>query len=248
MYMAQRRGGRHFFWIISAAVMTMAVVPTESRGGILGLGAVALALISFGTTKWKKVVYFVLVSVAAVAISSMAGSDSRLTDFSDYSGGESRTAIWKRGIVWMTWRPWGYGMDNFPVFFGWMNGPDRAAHNSFVEIGVELGVLGLLGFCAMWYTLARTLLQQRRVAVALRGKVAGAESEAVLATMVLAAMAGTVATCFFLSKAYAPITLFILGLAAATVLGFPFRGVQPIPTGNPAPGDSTSTRKGIRRR
>ena len=65
---------------------------------------------------------------------------------------------------------------------------------------------------------------------------------------ILAAMAGTVATCFFLSKAYAPITLFILGLAAATVLGFPFRGVQPIPTGSPAPGDSTGTRKGQRRR
>lgn len=235
MYMAQRRGGRSAYWLIAAGILTMAIVPTESRGAILGLGAVALTLISFGTTKWKKVLYFVLVAAAAVAISSMAGSDSRMTDFSDYEGGEGRIAIWKRGLVWMTWRPWGYGMENFPVFFGWMNGNDRAAHNSFVEIGVELGVLGLVAFTAIWYTLARTLLQQRRTAVALRGSVAGAEAEALLATMVLAAMAGTLVSGFFLSKAYASVTLFVLGLATATVLGFPFRGSQPIPTGIPSP-------------
>ncbi len=248
LFMAQRKGGRNPLWLIGAGILTMAVVPTESRGGVLGLGAVALTLISFGTTRWKKIVYITLVTVAAAAIASAAGPDSRMTDFSDYEGGEGRMAIWKRGLVWMSWRPWGYGFENFPLFFGWMNGPERAAHNSFIEIGVELGLLGLLAFSAMWFTLARTLLSNRRIAVALRGKVEGAELEALLATMTLAAMAGTLATGFFLSKAYAAITLFILGFAAAVVLGFPFRADLPIPQNGPPHAPGPSPRQARRKR
>ena len=248
LFMAQRRGGRNPLWLVGAGIMTMAVVPTQSRGGILGLGAVALCLISFGTTRWKKILYFVLVSAAAVGISMTAGSDSRMTDFSDYGGGEGRMAIWKRGLVWMSWRPWGYGLDNFGIFFDWMNGSERAAHNSFIQIGVELGLLGLLAFCAMWYTLARTLLSNRRIAVGLRGRAEGAELEALLATMTLAVLAGTVVTGFFLSKAYAPITLFTLGFATAVVLGFPFGEPQPIPNQDPARGPENTPRKARRHR
>ena len=105
----------------------------------------------------------------------------------------------------------------------------------------------LVGFTAMWYTLARRLLQQRRVSVALRGKLPGAEAEAVLATMVLAMMAGTATSGFFIAKAYASVTLFALGMGAATVLGFPF--TEHLPKGKPTGATPNSpVNTGLRRR
>ena len=135
LYMAQRKGGRSPQWLLVAGLFIAAIAPTESRGGILGLGAMAITLISFGTTRWKKVVNIVIVLAGAVAIASLAGPDSRMTEFQDYEGGEGRIAIWKRGLVWMSWRPWGYGMDNFPIYFGWLNDRERAAHNSSSKSG-----------------------------------------------------------------------------------------------------------------
>ncbi len=224
-------------------------MPTQSRGAILGLGAVALTLIALGSSGWKRTIYMFATAALAIGIFTLAsaiGAD-RLSDFSDYSGGESRTAIWKRGLVWMSWRPWGYGLDNFPIFFGWMNGRDRAAHNSFIQIGVELGLLGLMAFVLLWAHTARELLRQRRHAMSLHGAVEGAAREASLATMVLASMAGTATSGFFLSKAYAGITLFVQGLGLATLLGYPFRDI-----GRPesTPGHDTSPggqpRRGVR--
>lgn len=227
LWMAQRKGGRSFLWSAAAFIAVAAVVPTQSRGAILGLGAVAITLIALGTSGWKRTLYIVGTVVAAFglfAFASATGAD-RLADFSDYSGGESRTAIWKRGLVWMTWRPWGYGIDNFPIYFGWLNGNDRAAHNSFIQIGMELGVLGGLAFTMLFLHTGRELLRQRRHALSLGASQPEAAREAALVTFVVASMAGTAACGFFLSKAYSGITLFVQALGLATLLGYPYRNV-----------------------
>jgi O-antigen ligase len=225
LWMSQRKGGRSFLWSAVAFIAVAAVVPTQSRGAILGLGAVAITLIALGTSGWKRTLYIGGTIVAAIglfAFASATGAD-RLGDFSDYSGGESRTAIWKRGLVWMTWRPWGFGMDNFPIYFGWLNGNERAAHNSFIQIGMELGLLGGLAFAMLFLHTGRELLRQRRHALSLGGTHPEAAREAALATFVLASMAGTAACAFFLSKAYSGLTLFVQGLSLAVLLGYPLR-------------------------
>jgi O-antigen ligase len=225
LWMAQRKGGRSFVWSAVAFIAVAAVVPTQSRGAILGLGAVAITLIALGTSGWKRTMYIggtIIAAIGLFAFASATGAD-RLGDFSDYSGGESRTAIWKRGLVWMTWRPWGFGMDNFPIYFGWLNGNERAAHNSFIQIGMELGVLGGLAFAMLFLHTGRELLRQRRHALSLAGRHPEALREAALATFVVAALAGTAACGFFLSKAYSGITLFVQALGLAVLLGYPFR-------------------------
>lgn len=245
LWMAQRKGPRSVGWTVIAVLMALAIVPTQSRGAILGLGAVAVTLIALGQSGWKRTLYMLGAAGLAIGIFALAnatGAD-RLSNFSDYSGGESRTAIWKRGLVWMTWRPWGYGMENFPIFFGWMNGRDRAAHNSFIQIGVELGVLGLAAFVLLWAHTARDLVRQRRHAMSLVGREPGASHEVTLATMMLAAMAGTAGCGFFLSKAYAGITLFVQGLGIATLIGYPYRDARPQVTAPAGPEQQAGRRR-----
>ncbi len=238
LYRAQRKGPRSMGWYAIAALFLAAIVPTQSRGAILGLGAIAMTLIAFGQSGWRRSLYLLGTGCAAVGVFIFAnalGATERLGDFSDYAGGESRTAIWKRGLVWMSWRPWGYGLDNFPIYFGWMNGNERAAHNSFVQIGVELGLLGLLAFAMLFLHTGRDLLRQRRHAMSLSASDPAARGEANLVSYVLAMMAGTATTGFFLSKAYAGIMLFVQGVGIATLVGYPFRGQVAPPSAGAAP-------------
>ena len=225
LFMAQRRGLLSLHWFVAAGLLVIAIIPTQSRGAIVGIGAVALVLLSFGTSRWRRVVNVVGVAAGGVGLmlAAKGPGGAHLDSFSDYSGGEGRIAIWKRGLVWMTWRPWGYGIDNFPLYFGWLNGPDRAAHNSFIQIGMELGVTGGVAFFMVWFLLVRGLLEQRRHAIRVATRIPAAGREAMLTTMMLAAIAGCVVTGFFLAKAYDGITLFVQGLGCAVLLGYPYR-------------------------
>jgi hypothetical protein len=212
-------------WIGLAILLVIAVVPTQSRGAELGLAVVALVLISSGTSPLRRTINVVgvLACIAGFILVAHGSGADRMSDFSDYSGGEGRMAIWKRGIYWMITRPWGYGINNFETYFGWLNGNGRAAHNSFVQIGMELGVAGLLAFTMIWFLLIRGLVRQRQHATQLTRTVPEARSEAVLATMTIASAAGTIVTGFFLAKAYASVTLFVQGLGCAVLLGYPYR-------------------------
>jgi O-antigen ligase len=169
-------------------------------------------------------------SLGGGAIFSLIATDGQIGRFLEFggddynvAGNEGRLFFWRQGIVWMIKRPWGYGLGNFPVYFGWMNGTDRAAHSSWVQYGMELGIAGLSAFVLLTYTLVTRLRQQRRIALAFVGRRGGekAEAEATLAGHVLAALAATLVTGSFLSNAYYPLMYMALGIAAATVLGFP---------------------------
>ena len=75
------------------------------------------------------------------------GANERFGDLSmdDYnvSGNEGRFYYWRQGVVWMIKRPWGYGLGNYGTYFGMLNGEERAAHSTWVQYGVDLGVAGL---------------------------------------------------------------------------------------------------------
>src|SRR5690606_15321749 len=95
-------------------------------------------------------------------------------DYNWAGGSETgRMEIWKRGVTYMAGNPLlGVGVRCFSVAEGTLS-PQAAqqsigigfkwstAHNSFVQIGAELGVGGLLLFCAM---LASSFRQLWRIA------------------------------------------------------------------------------------
>ena len=84
---------------------------------------------------------------------------------------ESEMEVWKRGVGYMLRRPvLGVGADNFYVAEGTLSERGRqqqfgrgfkwsAAHNSFVQIGAELGIPGLVAFIAMLIVAFRTGLR-----------------------------------------------------------------------------------------
>jgi hypothetical protein len=211
---------RRLIWLPCTLVLVGAVIPTESRGGLLGLVAVAIVLILVGAKGWKRIIMIgTIASCAAVFMILAGGHLDRMGEFGgsdyNYTDSEGRIAIWKRGIVWMIRRPWGYGLENFPVYFGWLNGPERAAHNSLIQYGVELGVLGLAAYLLICGTLVKSMLAIRRNALH-----AGANGQytVMLTGHMLAMLAASFTTGFFLSQAYYPMTYMTIGICSAIVL------------------------------
>ncbi len=147
---ARRCSGRR-----APLVLVIAVIPTASRGGLLASRLLRSYSRSLAPRAGDGVLLILTLVAGAAAFMALAGSQmDRMSDLGandyNFTTSEGRIAIWKRGIVWMLHRPWGYGIDNFPTYFSWLNGPERAAHNSLIQYGVELGVLGLAHLPADW--------------------------------------------------------------------------------------------------
>ena len=128
----------------------------------------------------------------------------------------------------------GVGVNNFPVAEGTISPLARrqergigvrwgAAHNSFIQVGAELGIPGLLLFVGViasaFASLARVARNARRTGPAGIGV-------SRLAQSLMAALVGFVAGAFFLSLAYADMlyTLVALAIALAKVARGPPRG------------------------
>jgi hypothetical protein len=231
--------GRRVFWGGTAILFVMAVVPTQSRGSMLGFGVAAVVLISAGAKGWRRWLTAVMVAGAAGLFLMMAtgiGAAGRFTDFSadDYNlQGEGRWFFWKQGFIWMLKRPWGYGINNYPTYYGQLNGPERAAHSMWVQYGMELGVLGLAGAVLLAWWLVRGLQAHRKQAYRYVNVLPGARDEGILAGHVLAMLAATLVTGSFLSNAYHPMTYMAYGLAGAVLLGSPLPDDQPAPAMEP---------------
>jgi O-antigen ligase len=162
-----------------ALVIVLAILLTGSRGGVIGLAAVALAVIAFplAISKTGELRGFALRSVIAkVAIlvalgvgvwgSLPSATRERLATLEDlqhdYNTGQSnasRLVLWRRDIGLALERPIGYGMGAASAADGRAGGQYRTSHNSFVQAFIELGVLGLVlfvySYCITWKELAK---------------------------------------------------------------------------------------------
>jgi O-antigen ligase/polysaccharide polymerase Wzy-like membrane protein len=230
---------RRLFWGAVALLLVWGIVPTGSRGAMVGFFAVCWALLIQGEAAGRKRAFVTVLTVGAVVL-FVAFAGSRFFDIggSDYNLTESegRWSFWKQGIIWMIKRPTGLGIDNYPTRFGDLFGPERAAHNSFVQYGAELGVAGLVAFVLLCHAVLSGMRRHRKNALAARseyGKVA--EDEAGLAGYVFASLVGTLVTGFFLSNAYLPLMYLPFGIATAVLLGSPLAPID-VPEPRPAAG------------
>jgi O-antigen ligase len=242
LYLASRGGIWQLIGFGSSLLLAAAVLKTGSRGGMLGLALITPWLL-YLAPRQRRVLYIVGVAIGATFI-VVTMSDAQRARFAtifapseDYNMTfrEGRIEVWKRGLRYMATHPFlGVGVDGFQVAEGTLAGKVNegygigytAAHNSFVQIGAELGVGGLITFLVMWATAAMGAWRVRawtlRRASELPRHVA--DQEIGLANASIGALIGTATTGFFLSLAYDPIVLFIVATCAALVVGSPLGG------------------------
>jgi O-antigen ligase len=212
-------------------VLVVALIRSGSRGGFLAFLAVAaFILVGFTSVPARARISGLAVILAVL---STTASDKYWTQMQtivhpheDYNTTDEtgRVKIWKRGIGYMVGSPaFGVGMGNFQTAEGTLSSFARrsetgrgvrwgAAHNTFVQIGAELGIPGLLLFLGLLVSLFASLRRVARYAA----RAGPAHTDwARLAQSLTAALVGFVVGSFFLSLAYADMLYTLAALVVA---------------------------------
>jgi hypothetical protein len=180
-----------------------AVVFTGSRGGLIAAFAtIAVALVVAQRIPMAAaavrgvlilgvvIIMLVVATIGVIAVRNPTGTVAqtvagdavgRLTNESS----SGRTEIWQTGLIaCRTYCAWGVGIGNFATVYGAIHpfsaveknvGGNRPAHDVYLSVAVETGLLGLsllaLALLAEWMSLSMRALQN--VAVGLKAAIAG---------------------------------------------------------------------------
>jgi probable O-glycosylation ligase (exosortase A-associated) len=243
------RQGRLWQRLVCAAtvvVLAVGIIWAGSRGGFLALIAVGgFLLLRYQAIRvgWRVVTTALLAMIFAATATDKYWASMRtiLAPQGDYNVTDEagRVQVWKRGMGYMLQHPvLGVGAGNFPTAEGTISPLIKArpvgrgvkwsvAHNSFLQVGAELGVPGLLLFvwmlCSAFAALVMVQHSSRPVLPAERRP-----PSAQLAQTFAAALIGYAVGGFFLSLAYADMLIVLLalvvGLSKVTRLNLPIPG------------------------
>jgi len=223
-----RAGYQRLLGAVALGVLTLAFVWTGSRGGFIAL----LAVVAFINSRYRAIpLRWRVGATALVAVVVLATASERywtqmgsIMSESDYNRSDEagRMQIWKRGVGYMLRFPvFGVGPDNFGAAEGRLSiFAEReqfgrgvrwnAAHNSYVQVGAELGVPGLVMFVCM---LVSVFVALRRSAWQLAA--GGSRTGPELTQAITASLTAFVVGAFFLSLAYSEILFTLMALAVA---------------------------------
>lgn len=213
----KEKGIRKIFLLVSGGLMMAVIILTRSRGGFVGLLVVGGFILLKTLKKNKLLAGFILLgSIAVFSIVTPAGYWERMEtivepgdDYNIYSPA-GRIEVWKKGIKLMTENPLtGVGIGNFTTAEGLshkdVGGKWSTAHNSFIQIGGELGVGGLILFILLFYYLFKSL---RRI-ISIDPKIK------TLKDSLEVSLIGYITGGFFLSQAYSMVLYLIAGMIIA---------------------------------
>ncbi len=211
-----------------AGLAIIGIIQTQSRGGFLALIAVAAVSVSqykhIGKVSKMKIALVVAAVIGILFIQGGSGYWDRITsifnsklDYNYFDQG-GRLIIWKHAITMMITHPvFGIGVDTFETGLARIASVgDRevwqAAHNSFLQVGAELGFPGLIAFCIMIFSSVRSLkkvvsaqdLASRKLTPILR-----------ISYSMIGSWTGFIVGGFFLSQAYRNLIFLLLSLSSA---------------------------------
>jgi O-antigen ligase len=210
------RGLKRIIYLIASAIITFGVIITFSRGGFLGLVAMGGVLLWKIGRRNRLATVLVTLLAAGVFISVLpSGYSDRIltifqTDKDTTNSAQERTELLKRAFeVAGNNLVIGVGIGNYPFY----SLRQRMAHNSYLEIWAELGLLGLIAYLTMLFAPMRSL---RRIARDVARKDAPADREIYLLTAgVQAAMVAYLVCSFFGSVQYQWFVYYIIAYAVA---------------------------------
>lgn len=222
------------FWLAVALASVWISLMTQSRGGLVGLIVTAAALVTIGF--WRRrvdrrsrvgqlIVGTMVVAAVAVPL-YLALPESAKQRFStlqniseDYnvtSDRDGRLNVWKRGLRIVADRPWGVGVGAYPVVEMEYGGRWKTAHNSLLQLTVELGVVAFVIYVAVFVRAWRVLGAMVRYDPG-PDPVARASWDrwAITCQHLRASLVAILVAGFFLSQAYAYVSLVVFAVAAA---------------------------------
>ncbi|HWF49004.1 MAG TPA: O-antigen ligase family protein [Solirubrobacteraceae bacterium] len=199
--------------LAAVLIMLVGLIDTVSRSGMVGLGAALVAGIVFAGRGRRFV--FVAVS-AAIALSVVAyyvsvASPAARARITTVQGGSGRTDIWTVGWRMVKAHPInGIGVGNFPdTTIDYLLQPGsldsslfivdkpQVAHNIYLEVLAETGVVGLVLFLSIIGFLLWCALEAARIFAK-----AGDRAMDILSRAIVVATVGVLATDFFISDQY----------------------------------------------
>ncbi len=189
---------RRMLCVLGLAICVIAVFMTESRGGLIALLLVpgVYAIRRWG---WSVIVPAALVAIPVLTLGGRSGADAAEST-------EQRYEAWGVGLdMWHHHPVFGVGARQFGEHHY------LTAHNSFVLMLSELGIIGLFLFTAIVYLCMKTLL----VGLAELRDLPGARAARIWGMALLAGMAGALFQINTLSFSYHLALWLLIGLCGA---------------------------------
>jgi O-antigen ligase len=186
-------------WLLVLVPILMAMFYTNSRGTVIGMGAV---LITFGYRRFHSLPGTLVGATAVLALLVFGPSRTIAMDGSDNSS-QSRVEAWGEGLGLLKANPlFGVGFGRFLDFHY------KVAHNSIVHTFSELGLFGAFFLVGAFYGFFR--------AVGLLARADPADVEALHWSKMLSVSAvGAMACGFFLSRQYVVVPYVLLAMGAS---------------------------------
>src|SRR3990170_2163535 len=208
--MTSSKGLWRYFYAILTFLNIAAIVITGSRGGYLGLivGFSVFIALLYWNRKAKLISVLAMVAILAVLAVPEEYKQRFVSSFdtAGYSYTDEKTgrlAIWKRGIKSALENPMGTGIKTYTITEGERRreagfmGRWNSAHNSYIQIAVELGLLGLCLYLLLLWTGFRNLTRAVRASI-----ITGDRDATVCAFALSSSLAGFMVSSLFLSQAY----------------------------------------------
>lgn len=228
MMFAMRPGKMRWAAYATVPALVVAMLKTGSRGGLVALAVLFVALLTVSTKRQRKAYSILLaVSVVTMMIAPHADIVARLrevisgTDY-NYTSQGGRLEVWKHGIVLMLTHPLlGVGIAAYETANATTNATWATAHNAYIQIGGELGIAGLVVFLVAIRAAFKSGWRMRRQSAAdqARGNEQPESFEHALATASICSLVAVLTAALFLSMAYDAMTLFALAVPTSLALG-----------------------------